>query len=245
MKTIDSKHFIIEVSLDRNNLPNEYPFNLPTIKNLKLLTLNPKVTFFVGENGAGKSTLLESIAIASGFNPEGGSKNFNFETKATHSDLYKHIKISRGINLPKDGFFLRAETFYNVATELDNLEYADSQIYGGKSLHSQSHGESFISLIENRFKGNGLYVLDEPEAALSPANQLKFLALIDYLVKKSSQFIIATHSPIILGYPNADIYLIKDGSINKVKYEETDHYLLSKRFLNNKDKVLAELFQNQ
>lgn len=244
MKTIDSKHFIIDVSLDTKDLTDKYPLNLPVLKNLGKLTFNPNVTFIVGENGAGKSTLLEGIAIAVGFNPEGGSRNFNFETKATHSDLYKHIKITKGLNLPKDGFFLRAETFYNIATEIGNLGYEIEKYYGEKSLHKQSHGESYISLIENRFKANGLYILDEPEAALSPSNQLKFLALIDYLVKKNSQFIIATHSPIIMGYPNAEIYQVDDNSIKKVKYEETNHYLLSKRFLNNKEKVLSELLLN-
>lgn len=178
-----------------------------------------------------------------GFNAEGGSKNFNFATKETHSDLHKSLEVTRGLTLPKDGFFLRAETFYNVSTEVENLGYIDNSPYGGKSLHQQSHGESFISLMQNRFKGNGLYILDEPEAALSPNNQLKFIVLLNELIKKSSQFIIATHSPIILGYPEADIYQIDSTSIQKVNYEDTNNYQLTRYFLNNKDKMLKELLQ--
>jgi len=244
MKTIDSTHYLIEVSIDNENLPEEYPFDLPVVKNLEKLTFNPKITFIVGENGAGKSTLLEALAVAMGFNAEGGSKNFNFKTKSTHSELHKRIKVTKGIKLPKDGYFLRAETFYNVATEVGNLAEFDAGLfsyYGGKSLHEQSHGESFISLIENRFKGNGLYILDEPEAALSPANQFKLLVLIHELLKKDSQFIIATHSPIILGYPDADIFMVGKDSIEKIKYEDTSHYQLTKYFLTNREKMLKEL----
>lgn len=241
MKIIDSNHFIIDVSLHRSFEKDIYPFNLPVIKNLTTLTFNPKVTFIVGENGSGKSTLLEALALGVGFNAEGGSKHFNFETKSTHSDLYKFLKITKGIDLPKDGYFLRAETFYNVATEIMNLGGSIGNYYGNRPLHEQSHGESFISLIENRFKGSGLYILDEPEAALSPSNQLKFLVLIDELIKKGSQFIIATHSPIIMGYPDSTIYLLKEGSIDKVEYEETPHFQLTKYFLNNRDKMISDL----
>lgn len=240
MKTIDAKHYILDVTIDKSNLPKGYPFNLPIIQKLENIVMHPKVTFFVGENGAGKSTLLEAIAIASGFNPEGGSKNFDFYTKETHSQLSEFIKIHKGLTLPRDGFFLRAETFYNVATEIDNLNFASS-LYGNKSLHHQSHGESFISLIENRFKGNGLYILDEPEAALSPANQFKFLVLMHKLVKNNSQFIITTHSPIIMGYPDADIFFIEDNSLKKSNYENTPHFQLTKYFLNNRNDVLKDL----
>lgn len=243
MKTIDQKHYLLEVSINKGNLPKGYPFTLPVIKNLTKLTFHPQVTFLIGDNGAGKSTLLEAIAVAMGFNAEGGSKNFNFNTKETHSELHEYIKVTKGLNLPRDGFFLRAETFYNVATEVDNLEYGSSVIYGGKSLHKQSHGESFITLIENRFRGNGLYILDEPEAALSPFNQLKFISLIQKLINKNSQFIIATHSPIILGYPNVDIYTIDQEGINKTDYEDTQIYQLTKQFLNNRKSVLDELLK--
>lgn len=242
MRTLDANHYLIDVSLKSNQLPAEYPFNLPVVKNLNTLTFHPKVTFLVGENGSGKSTLLEAIAVAAGLNAEGGSKNFNFSTAATHSELHKHIHLNKGLKLPKDTYFLRAETFYNVATEIKNLEFSRKSIYGDKYLHEQSHGESFISLIQNRFRGNGLYILDEPEAALSPANQFKLLTLMDKLVKNNSQFIIATHSPIIMGYPDADIFLLETDEIRKVDYEETPHYQLTKYFLGNREKVLAELF---
>jgi len=242
MKTIDANHYILDVTIDHYSLPGGYPFNLPVVQNLKELTFHPKVTFIVGENGAGKSTLLEAIAIAAGFNAEGGSKNFRFETKATHSKLSQYIKHTNGLTLPKDGFFLRAETFYNVATEIEKLNF-QSPIYGNKSLHKQSHGESFIALIENRFLGNGLYILDEPEAALSPANQLKLLVLIKKLTERNSQFIITTHSPIIMGYPDADIFEVGKTSIDKVNYEDTTHYQLTKYFLNYREKMLKDLFE--
>lgn len=244
MRAIDASHYLLDVSINKENLPNEYPFNLPVVKNLKTLTFHPQVTFFVGENGSGKSTLLEAIAVAMGMNAEGGSKNFNFSTAETHSELHKYLTFAKGIKIPKDTYFLRAETFYNVATEIVNLEFERESIYGDRYLHEQSHGESFISLIQNRFKGNGLYILDEPEAALSPANQLKLLALIHELVKNNSQFIIATHSPIIIGYPGADIYLLETDSIRKAEYEETPHYQLTKYFLTNREKVLSELFKD-
>jgi predicted ATPase len=240
MKVLDSSHYIIDVSLKSRTLPDTYPFTLPVISNLKGIEFHPKVTFLVGENGAGKSTLLEAIAISMGMNAEGGSKNFNFSTRQTHSNLSEYLQVTKGIKLPKDTFFLRAETFYNVATEVDNLSNLSS--YGGKSLHEQSHGESFISLIENRFKGEGLYILDEPEAALSPSNQLKLLALIKKYTDLGSQFIIATHSPIIMGYPDADIYVLDEKSVSKINYEESSHFQLTKYFLNHREKVLDDLF---
>lgn len=225
--------------------PDDYVFSLPVIRNLTNLDFNNKVTFFVGENGTGKSTLLEAIAIHCGFNPEGGTKNFNFQSSATHSSLYKSITVSKGISRPKDGFFLRAESFYNVATEVDRLDQLvptsllDS--YGGKSLHKQSHGESFMSLMLNRFRGDGLYILDEPEAALSPSKQFALLTQINELVNNNSQFIIATHSPILLAFPGADIYVLNDDSIKLTPYEETEHYMLTKQFLNNPQGILKHL----
>ena len=175
------------------------------------INLNAPVTFFVGENGTGKSTLLEAIAIAAGFNPEGGTKNFNFATRETHSELCDCIALAK-YGFPKDGFFLRAESIYNVASNIDDLDDLDENggggppiinSYGGISLHKQSHGESFLAIMENRFGGNGLYILDEPEAALSPMRLMRLMAKMDDLVKRNSQFIISTHSPILMAYPGA------------------------------------------
>lgn len=229
-----------KVEPDRKN----YIFDLPVMKNMHKnqgIQLHKKVTFFVGENGTGKSTLLEGIAIACGFNAEGGTKNFNFASKETHSPLYQHLTISRGIGKPTDGFFLRAESFYNVATEIDRLNIASS--YGGKSLHNQSHGESFMSLILHRFGGNGLYILDEPEAALSPARQFALLVQINNLVKQNSQFIIATHSPILLAYPEAEIFVLEQDDIKLTPYQETEHYILTKQFLDHPQRMLKYLLE--
>lgn len=226
-----------------------YVFHLPVVKELiKLqeLKINKKVTFFVGENGTGKSTLLEAIAVAYGFNAEGGTRNFNFASKETHSPLHKYLTIVKGIKKPSDGFFLRAESFYNVATEIDRLDniYPLLSNYGGKSLHNQSHGESFMALILNRFSGNGLYILDEPEAALSPSRQLALLSQINTLAKQNSQFIISTHSPIILAYPDADIYVLSEEGITLTPYEETEHYFITKQFLDNPKRMLRYLFED-
>lgn len=217
---------------------SKYPYCLSSIKDLSLLEFHPKVTYIIGENGTGKSTILEAIAVAYGFNPEGGTRNFNFSTKDTHSDLYKNIKLIKGVKRPKDGFFLRAESFYNVATNIDEIDASSS--YGGLSLHLQSHGESFLSVIRNRFSGNGLYILDEPESALSPSRQMSFIVIMDKLIQKKSQFIIATHSPIIMSYPNSVIYELGNG-IKKVKYKDTEHYKLTKDFLDRPEKMLEML----
>lgn len=237
--------YIRSVQLDRENIESysEYPFCLPAIHNLYELKLHPKVTFIVGENGTGKSTILEAIATSYGFNPEGGTKNFNFSSMSTHSNLYNHIKLIKGVKKPKDGFFLRAESFYNVATNIDELDKELSggpkviESYGGRSLHEQSHGESFFALFLNRFGGNGIYILDEPEAALSPTRQMSMLTRLHELVNRGSQFIIATHSPIIMAYPDSVIYELKD-DFQIVKYEETEHYQVMKSFLNNTQKML-------
>ncbi len=249
MKAIDAKHYLIRASIDQADLPNhtEYPYSLPIIKQFKSLEFHPHVTFIVGENGSGKSTLLESLAIGMGFNAEGGSRNFHFSTKDSHSNLYEYIRLVKGIYRPKDGYFLRAESFYNVASEIENLDQDPfggppiTASYGGISLHEQSHGESFISLMEHRFRGNGLYILDEPEAALSPARQFKLIQLLRKHIDMGAQFIIATHSPIIMGYPDAAIFLVNDEGIAKVSYKETEHYRLTKRFLDNRQDILDEL----
>ncbi len=238
--------FVERIKLNRElSRSDDYIFSLPVVKNLDTMELNKKVTFFVGENGTGKSTFLEAIAVALGFNAEGGTRNFNFTSKETHSVLYKYLIISKGYKKPADGFFLRAESFYNVATEVDRLNEISPLLtcYGGKSLHNQSHGESFMALILNRFGGNGLYILDEPEAALSPSSQFTLLAQINALVKENSQFIIATHSPILLGYPEADIFVFKERGIELTEYKNTEHYILTKQFLDNPERMLKYLFE--
>lgn len=229
---------------------DRYPFALPAVRHLDALTLHPCVSFFIGENGSGKSTLLEAMAVAWGFNAEGGSKNFRFGTRASHSELHEYLRLTKGIRRPKDGFFLRAESFFNLATEIEQLD-ADPTLalppvidsYGGRSLHEQSHGESFLSLLINRFGGNGLYILDEPEAALSPQRQLAVLSRIHDLVLQDSQFIIATHSPILMAYPNATIYSLSADGIEKVKYEETEHYQVTREFLMNPKRMLDILLE--
>lgn len=228
----------------------EYSYlrNIPSLKSFQGIKIEKPVTFFVGENGSGKSTLLEAIAVALGLNPEGGSKNFNFATKETHSELGKILEIARGPRREEDGFFLRAESFYNLATEVEELassgftNFYDS--YGGKSLHDQSHGESFRSLILNRFRPRGIYLLDEPEAALSPTSQMSLLCIIDELVKKDTQFIIASHSPIILAYPNADIYEFSEVGIEKKSYKETESYSVTKAFLDDPERMMNFLFDD-
>ncbi|MEG0614379.1 MAG: AAA family ATPase [Oscillospiraceae bacterium] len=224
-----------------------YAFFLPIFKDFNSLKFNKNVTFFCGENGSGKSTLLEAIAVSCGFNAEGGTKNFNFSTSETHSDLYKFLSVEKGIKKPKDGFFLRAESFYNVASNIDELDKIMPLLssYGGKSLHKQSHGESFISLVANRFGGNGLYILDEPEAALSPMRQMSLLSMIYQLVEDNSQFIIATHSPILMAFPDADIFAFDDDKITLTSYKETENYTVTKQFLDNPERMVRYLFNSQ
>lgn len=220
-----------------------YLSELPVVKWLVrsgTLAFTSNVTFFVGENGTGKSTIIEAIARCAGFNSEGGSKNFNFSTNQTSSDLDEYLTLSKSAH-EKDGFFLRAESFYNVATQVDELEI-NLQGYGGKSLHCQSHGESFLALVQNRFRGNGLYILDEPEAALSPSRQMTLLAEMKRLTDANSQFIIATHSPILLAYPGATIYQISEGSMEKVNYKECEPYQTMKQFLDQPERMIHYLF---
>jgi predicted ATPase len=204
------------------------------------------VTFLVGENGSGKSTLLEAIAVSCGFNAEGGTKNFRFGTRTSHSELHEYLRIAKGIKRPKDGFFLRAESFFNVATEIERLDEEGLgprviESYGGKSLHEQSHGESFLALMMNRFGENGLYLLDEPEAALSPQRQLAALARIHDLVIANSQFIIATHSPILMAYPDSFIYACTPEGIERIEYEQTEHYRVMHDFMANPKRMLDVL----
>ncbi|AWM38292.1 recombination protein F [Gemmata obscuriglobus] len=236
---------------DRVTTPDQYPYALPAVRHLDTLEFHPRVTFFVGENGAGKSTLLEAVAVQCGLNPEGGSRNFNFTTRPSHSKLGDALRLSRALCAPGDSYFLRAESFFNVATDIERLdrEFKKSGLggpplidaYGGRSLHEQSHGESFFALFKNRFRANGLYLMDEPEAALSPQRQIEFLALLHEFCKGGSQFVIATHSPIIMAYPDARIYVFGADGIRETSYAQTDHYLLTKAFLNNPQRTLAVL----
>jgi predicted ATPase len=219
------------------------------MQNFEELSFHPNVTYIIGENGMGKSTLLEGIAIALGFNPEGGTLNFNFSSYDSHSDLEQYLRLAKGFNKPKDSFFFRAETFYNLATnieELDNEPMSGPKIidsFGGKSLHQQSHGESFFSAFTERFQGKGIYILDEPEAALSPLRQLSMLARINDLVNKESQFIISTHSPIIMAYPDAKMFQLTEDGMSEAALEDTNHYSIMKQFFEDKDRLLHHLFQ--
>jgi predicted ATPase len=224
---------------------NIYPFAVQSIRTLDTLEIRSRICFFVGENGSGKSTLLEAIAENYGFGREGGSRNFH-ETTTTSSEsivpLSKALRLAFTVRTGK-GFYLRAESFFNVATLVDQLDLQDA--YGGRSLHAQSHGESFLSLLENRFRRKGFYLLDEPEAALSPQRQLAMLALLHGLLEGNDeiQFLIASHSPILLAYPGAQIFSFDDGTIREITYKETSPYQIVSRFLERPEVFLQELFE--
>lgn len=240
--------YLRSVKLRREKIASfgEYPFSLPVVSQLQELELHTAVTFFVGENGSGKSTLLEAIAVAWGFNPEGGTRNFRFQTRASHSPLHEYLRLVKPPRRARDGFFLRAESMFNVASEIEALDEEPGgppivNSYGGFSLHEQSHGESIMAVMMNRFGGDGFYILDEPEAALSPSRQLVMLGCLHELVKKRSQFLIATHSPMLMAYPDAWIYQISAHGIELVKLEDTEHYIIAKRFLNDPHEQIARL----
>lgn len=239
-----NSQYLIDLTLEHNRIPSydEFPYNLAVVRNLTTLKLHPKVTYFIGENGSGKSTLLEAIAVALGFNAEGGTKNFSFETRDERQDLSRALWVSKSHLQPRDGFFLRAESFFNVATQIDELDLKGW--YGGKSLHEQSHGESFLTLMTTRFRGDGIYILDEPEAALSPQRQLAILSRIHDLVRDSSQFIIATHSPILMAYPDSTIYECTSEGIKETTYEDTEHYQVTRDFLVNRERMLKILLED-
>jgi predicted ATPase len=249
MEAFTAEHYVLEVKLRRDKITSfdEYPFSLPVVRHLQTLELHPAVTFLVGENGSGKSTLMEALVVAWGFNPEGGTKNFRFGTRASHSVLHEYLRLVKSIRRPRDGFFLRAESLFNLATEIEHLDEDPTagppiiNSYGYQSLHEQSHGESFFAVMMHRFGGHGFYVLDEPEAALSPTRQLAMISRIHQLVQTRSQFVIATHSPILMAYPNSWIYQIGATGLERVLLEDTEHYIVAKRFLNDTRGQLARL----
>ena len=221
---------------------------ITALSGMESLSFEAPVTFFVGENGTGKSTLLEAIAAAYGLNPEGGSRDFCFSTRESHSSLYEGMVLKKGYRSPRDNFFLRAESFYNVATQVEEYRGDDDPAiyyrrYGGRSLHEQSHGESFLALMQNRFQGQGFYLLDEPEAALSPQRQLTLLICIHRLVREGSQFLIASHSPILLGLPGAEILSFDEGAIHSVEYTKTESYQVTEMFLNHREYLLKRLLE--
>ena len=251
MDSCFSTNYITGLEVLRDQLPaDSYTLAIPALRSLENLDFPCPVTFFTGENGSGKSTLLEAVAVAYGFNPEGGTRNFQFSTRDTHSDFSSALRLRKGVKKPQDGFFLRAESFYNVASKVDDyaaesigrIKYLD--YYGGRSLHCQSHGESFLALMQNRFHGNSIFILDEPEAALSPQRQLTALLMIGRLAKEGSQFIIATHSPILLGLPGAQILCFDDGDLHPITYEETEVYQVMEMFINSRKVLLEKLFSD-
>jgi predicted ATPase len=224
-----------------------YPFSIPAIQELHELALDPQVTLFAGENGSGKSTLVEAIAVAAGFNAEGGSRSVTVSTRASHSELHKHLRLVRGTRRPRTGYFLRAESFFNVATYIEDLELRYPGIaaaYGDRPLHERSHGESFIALVQHRFGPKGLYILDEPEAALSLRGNLALMRRMHDLVAEGSQFIVSTHSPILLGYPDATIYVLSDAGIAQVPYDKTEVVELTRSFLAGREQFLRHLFED-
>ncbi|MBE6570411.1 MAG: hypothetical protein E7658_09390 [Ruminococcaceae bacterium] len=242
--------FIDSIRIDREALAQSgsYVANLPFVRSLPdgVIPISSPVTFFVGENGSGKSTLLEAVAIAAGLNPEGGSKNFRFSTRDSHSDLWQYLRLSKRADKRwKDSYFLRAESFFNVATHIEELDEGQTfdnwdiiDAYGGKSLHEQSHGESFFALMLHRFREKGLYILDEPEAALSTSRQIAMLHLIRELTDKGAQFLISTHSPILTACPGAIIWELGENGMRNVRWEETENYILTNRFLKDPEYFL-------
>ncbi len=241
--------YVISAKLNDISGSADYTADIPAVRclaEMDELRLDNAVTYFVGENGTGKSTLLEAIAVKYGFNAEGGSLNFSFSTRATHSALHNELKLIKGIERPRTGFFLRSESFYNAATYIEEADGGSGKVlagYGGISLHEQSHGESFFSLVMNRFRGRGLYILDEPEAALSPSRQMSLLIRMNELVKQGSQFIIVTHSPIVLAYPDSLIYQFNEYGIEVTDYKDTETYSVMKAFMDSPERMLRNLFE--
>ena len=237
-----NNQFIRSITFDWGKIStNSYLRGIKALQGVEEIVLSHPVAFFVGENGSGKSTLLEAIAVAHGFNPEGGTKNYAFSTCDTHSELWEAIRVVKGVRREKFGYFLRAESFYNVATQEE--EYADGG-HTSAGYHKQSHGESFLALAQDVVGAEGLYLFDEPEAALSPQRQLTLLAEIDCCAKAGAQFIIVTHSPILLGLPDAQILCFDNGRIHPCAYEETDSYRVTEMFINHRRTLLKQLLED-
>ncbi|MBP6632746.1 MAG: AAA family ATPase [Kofleriaceae bacterium] len=247
-----NRAYLRGVRLLRDEVPSYdvYPFSIPAVRGLDELELDPKITFLIGENGAGKSTLIEAIAVLAGFNAEGGSRNFRFANRSSESPLHRYMRPIRG-RRPRDGYFLRAESYFNVATEIERLDEGGGgppliDGYGGRSLHEQSHGESFLALATHRFHGHGLYILDEPEAALSPQRQLALLTLLyDLIERRGSQFVIATHSPLLMAYPGARILHLDRTGLAPIAYRDTEHYQITRGFLEAPERYFAALFDRR
>lgn len=266
MKT--SIPFVRGVRLRRDSVPRSttYPFSLAAVQQVERLRLERGITFFAGENGTGKSTVLEAIAILLGFNPEGGSTDLRFETVArASSSLHEQLELVTLDGSADDGFFVRTEGLFNLATEVDRQDEEMEAIAreakrwsgvtmtgyrplsnrygGGRSLHQQSHGEAMLALLSNRLGGGGVYLLDEPETALSPLRQMALLSVMHRLTRSGSQVIIATHSPILLAYPGARIYRFDEDGISETEYEETDAYRVTRDFLDHRERSLRTLLQ--
>ena len=247
---MDVKPYVRRMTLDRDHIPDFgcYPFCIPAVRGLRSLWFHDKVTFFIGDNGVGKSTLMEARAVACGCCAEGGGRNFLLRTRDTHSPLYRYLRLEKGPLPPRDNYFLRAESFYNVATYIEDLDAVPAaspllmEAYGGP-LHEKSHGESFFALLNERLGRDGLYLFDEPEAALSPMRQMAMLTSMHRLTREGSQLIIATHSPILMAYPDSTIYLLDVEGIRQVSYEETDHYRITRDFLNRYPALLRMLLE--
>jgi predicted ATPase len=232
----------IELLWDTVPARDEFPFVLPAIRALRTLEFDTPVTFLTGDNGSGKSTLIEAIAMSLGFNAEGGTRNFDFAHRPSESRLYEHLGVSRNIGAGRGGFFLRAESFFNLATAVDELGMRAA--YGGRSLHEQSHGESFLALVNHRFEPDGIYVLDEPEAALSVRGQLALLRGMHDLVATGAQFVVATHSPILLAFPDAAIHQLSSDGMTRVEYADAECVQLTKSFLDGPERFLRHLFSD-
>lgn len=236
----------IQLLRDRVSEPNIFPFTLPLVRRLDSVSFSHNVTFIVGENGCGKSTLLEALAISCGFNPEGGGKNLQFSSHAAHSGLHSCLRVTKS-RYPADGYFYRSDSFYNVASMIDQLDSVPApgrkiiESYGGTSLHNRSHAESLMLLMTRRFSGDGLYIMDEPESGLSPTTQMAFLVAMDELVRAGAQFVIATHAPMLLCYPHAVVLQVADGTMTTTAADQTEHVRLSAAYFADPERYLRSL----